>query len=874
MSPLSGSRSRSTPVIGGLKSKSQGAPKQKSGRIAWAEAEIAKAQKALMVTTDQMRQDAAGFMLVSDFGFQDPKAQGEIRMKKAKWKDTKRSKSDDIIPDDFFAQISEEVEKQVTGMLDMSLASSTPIPPRRVASPSTRFKSTLGGRTPSPRRGEKGAQSVEISDFVVSSADLDVTVRPDTTTTTPRRTRLQTSPDLEDACSVSDSGAPATSRSRAKTDPWQTSSNATLKRQNSSDATLKLGEPPSTPYAVAKVTTAFREPHGWQEKLAADAARNTEATPRSALLNCSISDLLEDIKDGAEASRADSESLAAVTPSMAAGDEAELFFWEREIKTEEEQEQHDMEQALWRFRKYLRNRFGSAEKAWEVLETANRQSGRGAVETARLADTLSIVEIRVALSRLGIKLPSVTGYAKVKDLIGLIDRNSSKHLSFGELMGDEETDPSLRADIPVSDRETWQADIQQPRWAINWEVGYFDKEMRERVISCDILQYHKLHSQKAKAEFLKGKREKGDQPLWQKYQATQDKKNRAREEMVKKKEEEELQECTFKPDMEYSSRSGKRILKQKQMKRACSQPIQSVHQRNLEEMLKKQNMQESETTFRPKICARSECIFSNILDSGSSCFDRLSRKEKHDRLNHVSFLTQQIKDMLKFKPETEKHEKLRKREQPVHERLFHHEKHEFWHGDKRGLHPDEEAATSTMPQWLKQNQDTDKTIGRSSMAFDYTMNPLSPKNRPKKVLDMTPAGETTLPYREQMLGIMEASERWGERVDEPTMKKWHERMGRGEAPESPSRRSESHYSSSRSPSPNPQDRSSGRGGYPGAAVNVSAQRSVAGPTSVRSLKVPTQDGSTKATQARTSTPPPARSAAGRQQEITPPRSRR
>lgn len=181
-------------------------------------------------------------------------------------------------------------------------------------------------------------------------------------------------------------------------------------------------------------------------------------------------------------------------------------WWEREIQTEEEQEQHDLEQAIWRFRKYLRNRFGSAKKAWTVLERARQPIGQSLdseVRVARLADTLHIAEIRIALSRLGIKLPSVTGYAKVKDLIALIDGNSSKHLSFLELMGDEEKDPSLAADKPQADRETWQASVQQPRWAINWEVGLFDKEMRERVISCDIRQYNK--TQRTSQSFIENR---------------------------------------------------------------------------------------------------------------------------------------------------------------------------------------------------------------------------------------------------------------------------------------------------------------------------------------------------------------------------------
>lgn len=778
------SRSRSSPVYGGAAAKSLFSSRPKSGRIEWAEAEIAKAQKALMVTSEQMRQDAAGFMLAADLGFQDPKATGEAKMKKAKWKETReakevhRNKMKDIIPDDFFSDISKEVEDFISDVC---------MPRPMDNTPSCRYSLSPYR---SPPRG--GTPAVEMSDFVVPSDDselplafsgafaakMDFTIRPEgaeapfsrplyklrpVTPDSPKRLCIEA--DAQDARfpSAASNAPVASEQTSGRTEGWT---------EASSDATHRL---------LASSDTTLRSPDasGWQAKLVANLTRNDPnvSTPRRALLSGSVDDLLADLKEGAEESRTQTETtMAAEATAKAAAGPEELFFWERPIETEEDQEQHDVEQAVWRFRKYLRNRFGSAKEAWAALYMARKPIGATMEREAsvHMADTLSIAEIKVALSRLGIKLPSVTGYAKMRDLVALIDRDNSKHFSYKELMGDEEEDPTLKPEYRErDDHRTWQNDENQ-QWHINWERGYFDKDMREHVISCDVIK-HMGHQFKPKLV------KKGEKPLWKRYEAQHELHTRARQDMVHAKAAEELEACTFKPNLNKSSVAGARVLKDRALRRAKSQtgeaPV-SIRTRNHEKMIEEVNIQkDAECSFRPRTCARSELIFDNILDTGDPFWKRLAVQDKHDRMDHTSFLSQQQKAMLSFKPCTEKYTKSRERSQNVHERLFHHEKHEFWHGDKRGLHPDEEAAMSTRSRWVKKNQSADMHLGRrpsmKAVATPSRSRTPSPKKR-------GPAGELTIPYQHQMLGMMEACERWGKRVDDETVRQWDRRMGRPE----------------------------------------------------------------------------------------------
>merc|ERR1719316_2314106 len=177
-------------------------------------------------------------------------------------------------------------------------------------------------------------------------------------------------------------------------------------------------------------------------------------------------------------------------------------------------------------------------------------------------------------------------------------------------------------------------------------------------------------------------------------------------------------------------------------------------------------------------------------------------------MNHVTFLTQEVKDMLSFKPKTEAYKNMRTREHNVYERLFHHEKHEFWKGDKHGIHPDEEARISTNSKYTKQNQQFDSTIGVDDKAFRRALkatpsarsNTSSP-SRGESDAAVERRGEHTLEYRHQMLGLMETCERWGTRMDDHSMRQWEQKMGRlgGQA----SQPSPSSASASRSPSPSP-----------------------------------------------------------------------
>jgi hypothetical protein len=500
------------------------------------------------------------------------------------------------------------------------------------------------------------------------------------------------------------------------------------------------------------------------------------------LLASNFDELMEDLKGAAEASRYDAESLAGTARSATVMefDDDEVPFWERDFKhlSQEEETKYELDQAVWRFRKYLRNRFGSAQKAWAALEGARTtvDGDKNNVTTTRMADTLSISEIKIALSRVGIKLPHVTAFDKIKQLFNSMDLGNTGYLTYKELLGDEEKDLSLLADPPPAAREPWQNDLEQPRWMQNWETGYFDKDMLECIVSRD---YFRPTKEAFKSKNNDKKMPEGYIPVWQKYQQVLEQKNRNREALMQQKEDKEFDNCTFKPDMAYSSRMAKKILNQKKKQRAMSQPMKSVHESNMEKMKSHEKEQEGKCTFCPQINEKSRLIYSHIHDTGKGWWHRLSKEDHHDRLNHITYLTQEAQAMFSSVPDISGSADYgihHKRRGPIHERLFHHEKHAYWHGHERGIPADDEAKRSLMPEWARYTP-SDSSI-QSPMTQSSPLLGQMPKATPS-TRQQTPAdnaedagdgpkGEITVEYKNTLLGMMEACERWGSRMDDET----------------------------------------------------------------------------------------------------------
>lgn len=733
-------KSASTPSLGGgsLKARAKAgagagpSTRPRAGRLNWAEAEIAKAQKALLATSEQMRQDAHGFMLASvAASVKDKTKNPEVEAAEAFYQAKK--KKHDTIPEDFFLQLAEEVEQHIDGTTPRSSPALS-----RAAVEGARFKQSpgrtltiaSGQSTPRSKEGvPASSQSVEFADFLAKSPDLDSTVRPQS----PRR-------------AVSEFGS-ATSEAGAGQPRWASNVGDLNRGHPQVDRMLLHGSKFMT--ALGEVTPTASVPR----------------EPGVTLLSSSMDVLLEDLKGAAEASRIETESLA---PPATVLDEDEVPFWERVILTAEDDEKREIDQAIWRFRKYLRNRFGSAQEAWNALEGARKTVG-GAEEMdegVRQEGTLSIAEVKIALSRLGIKLPFITGFNKVKVLLNAIDKNNTRVLTYTELMGDEETDRSLLADPPPKEKETWQTDLRQPRWLTPWETGFFDKEMLESLVTRDYFLPTQVGKQKLTTSKIAPKDYK---PVWQKYQQVMDERRCNREEMIRDKREKELEGCTFKPDMEYSKRTAKRILWAKKLRRACSQPIKSIHQANLEKMIDATNRQDSECTFHPTVCSRSNLIFSNMLDTGQPWWQRLAKEGHHDRMHHISHMVNEQEAALTFQPDDhdtddfQSHLQHRNRcdtNVSVFDRLLHHDKHEYWHGDQRGISPGEEAHLSSMPQWAEATFSPDQLPLQSGRQRATKVTP-----RAGAVPDTGEAGDLTVEYRQTMLGLMEACERYGTNDD-------------------------------------------------------------------------------------------------------------
>merc|ERR1740130_1140819 len=151
----------------------------------------------------------------------------------------------------------------------------------------------------------------------------------------------------------------------------------------------------------------------------------------------------------------------------------------------------------------------------------------------------------------------------MKQLLSAIDKNQTHVLTYIELMGDEEKDRNLLADPPPPSKESWETDMRQPRWHMNWEVGYFDDDLLECAISGDVFR-------PTKEKFESDRRKMnppGYKPVWQKYQQVMDEKRDAREELARKE-------------------SVKKMLNAKKKRRAVSQHgFQTVHERNMSEMI-------------------------------------------------------------------------------------------------------------------------------------------------------------------------------------------------------------------------------------------------------------------------------------------------
>lgn len=136
-------------------------------------------------------------------------------------------------------------------------------------------------------------------------------------------------------------------------------------------------------------------------------------------------------------------------------------------------------------------------------------------------------------------------------------------------------------------------------------------------------------------------------------------------------------------------------------------------------------------------------------------------------MNHIAKIAQECQQNTTFIPdihESGSYEMHHRREGgPIHERLFHHDKHEFWHGDARGVQTEELNALSIMPEWAGASP---CPSGQSDQSIP------SPWERsakgtpgPQEDTEQQPKGEVNVEYRQTLLGLMEACERWGTRVE-------------------------------------------------------------------------------------------------------------
>lgn len=466
--------------------------------------------------------------------------------------------------------------------------------------------------------------------------------------------------------------------------------------------------------------------------------------PSKTLLLGSKDSLLDDLKsaearsmqtDDGAARRAALESQAEATDSPSERPSAPRFFLTDE-------KQAELEEALWRLRKYFRQRFGSSEKAWQaLLESSRSISDAQDRKAIRLGRTLTIAELKIALSRLNVKLGHITGFDKARTLFLAVDSNETGQISFEELMGDD-SDPSLRQLPPPPMRQPWESTLMHPkRWDGQISSGLFDKDTPAHIVNRDIFRPSKPQF---KVRFPK--RPDDYQPIWERFPRVMHEKQEKLETMWKAKQEDEVKGCTFRPKIENSLRTGRYVLRRRRgaVKRSRSQP--SIRARRLQEWREERRQAESHS-FRPQLCKQSHRIWELMRHHEGAWHDRLSKKEVHDRMGLLESAREATDEALTFWPELEAKDYHMHHERvgPVHERLFHHNYNEYWH--VREGADWKEAHVFSM---AKSRTDSDL----DDYEDDETVAPSTPKEAEGR-------GRHVVEYRHGLLGLLEACERWG-----------------------------------------------------------------------------------------------------------------
>lgn len=726
------------------------------GRITHVEDQIEAAQEALKATSRLMRQDAQSFVMTTVARRNtwkktpSPEAGGTFQ----KFGPIRPAGPSGDIPDEFFAQLESEVHKHIDAEKG----------PSRALSP---ISLRSAGQTPLTNASFTQSQGQLQRSGVGRSPELVADVPTESTLVMPMQSTLSCPPSPASTNAKSAKGSP---RPRAKTDgPYaevqakNTSGNESRKKPigpsaQDDDKLYEHGTMLSIAFANAPTPERM---HGFgigpSQATQAGLKDNIESTAeKKPLLATSYDEILEHLKDTTEVLRFEAGSENEDTRSSLID---AVPFWERKRGTRRQEEKYELSKAIWLLRKHLRVKYGSAEKAWGELEDACRKPVGAAndatsYKAARLADTLSLSELYSGLSRLGIKIPSVTGYWQVKKLLRELDKDGTNHLTFIEFMGDDNVDRTLSQD-PPGERDAY---AHMPRWARSWEQGYFDKDMLDHLICRDCI-WSGMGSKAEEMEERKRKNvkivPKGYKPIWRKYQEVMDQRRQDREDERKRNIAKEMEECTFSPDMEYSMVTGTKILEDKRRRRATSQLTMTAREKREQEYREAVAQLDPECTFQPSVVPRSRTIFSTMVEHGEGLYARMEHK--------VLKAQERVADEARKKQEEEerlnpfKRAKARARtaegkgtNRKVRDQFFAEigKGSEVWEkvpntprGDGRKTIPSIVPADVTSRLWVVEAKK-------------------KPLQEPSPEPDV-PSGQIVLEYKAHLLGLMEAADRWG-----------------------------------------------------------------------------------------------------------------
>lgn len=336
-------------------------------------------------------------------------------------------------------------------------------------------------------------------------------------------------------------------------------------------------------------------------------------------------------------------------------------------------------QAIWRLRKYLRRRFGGPSSAWDALEAAARTVNKhDPFVMPRMEKTLTTAEVKIGLSRLGIKLPAVAGYSKIRDLLNAIDEDRSGYITYEELLGDDDADPSLVYHAPPPKREAWKLDVERPKWngEMRLDSGMFDHTLRQTVCQRDV------HFEKRPQTFKPMVRSRSEErpPLWQRS-VTEHRENMAqREEWKAAKEKKEKDECTFQPHR--AARARYSSCDSAGTRRAYSRRVTEENETQREKEMR-------HLTFKPEVNMKSRSLTRVISMVDDSWHDRLSQphseSDERNRMGRLATSMHSEREAeIHEKPnvKTRKYELCHQLEGSAHDRLFHHFANEYWKTDQ------------------------------------------------------------------------------------------------------------------------------------------------------------------------------------------------